>query len=410
MDDDLHFMRMAIDQAQLAHDAGEIPVGAVVVKDGRVLGAGRNAPIGTRDPSAHAEIMALRAAAAVLGNYRLDGCDLYVTLEPCAMCAGAMLHARVRRVVFGAADPKTGAAGSVLNLFGNAGLNHQTHVRGGVLAPYCASLLHDFFVAKRAKKALSAVPLRDDALRTPDRRFDGLPDYPWAPHYVTDLPSLGGLRMHYLDEGGSASKGSILCLHGYPTWSFLFRKMVPGLLAAGYRVVVPDLVGFGKSDKPKKPGFHTFAFHRDTLLELIQGLDLHNVIALGQGEGSFLAAAMAQALPDRVRSAVLLRSPYVAMPTRASSALHAGAVVAAQVPHLSDAEYAGYQAPFVDAGYCAALKALQSTAKHDWLVMLEHAVALPFLHLSSTTSAEVGDFLPEAGEEAVQKLLAHLKA
>ena len=93
MDDDLHFMRMAIDQAQLAHDAGEIPVGAVVVKDGRVLGAGRNAPIGTRDPSAHAEIMALRAAAAVLGNYRLDGCDLYVTLEPCAMCAGAMLHA-----------------------------------------------------------------------------------------------------------------------------------------------------------------------------------------------------------------------------------------------------------------------------------------------------------------------------
>src|SRR6478609_3328341 len=116
-------MRMAIEQAQLAGAKGEVPVGAVVVKDGLVLSVGRNAPIGTHDPSAHAEIVALRAAAAVQGNYRLDGCDLYVTLEPCAMCAGAMLHARIRRVVFGATDPKTGAAGSVVNLFANNELN-----------------------------------------------------------------------------------------------------------------------------------------------------------------------------------------------------------------------------------------------------------------------------------------------
>jgi len=111
---DLQFMALALQQAHLAGQAGEVPVGAVVVRHGQVIGVGHNAPIGGHDPSAHAEIMALRAAAAALGNYRLDGCELFVTLEPCAMCSGAMLHARLQRVVYGAADPKTGAAGSVL--------------------------------------------------------------------------------------------------------------------------------------------------------------------------------------------------------------------------------------------------------------------------------------------------------
>src|SRR3990172_6657611 len=138
-------MQLALAQAALAGAAGEVPVGAVVVRDGVVIACGHNAPIANHDPSAHAEMQALRAAARVLGNYRLPECELFVTLEPCAMCAGAMLHARLKRVVFGASDPKTGAAGSVIDLFAQAKLNHQTAVQGGVLAPSCAAVLQDFF-------------------------------------------------------------------------------------------------------------------------------------------------------------------------------------------------------------------------------------------------------------------------
>ena len=143
------FMLQALAQARLAADAGEVPVGAVVVKDGLVIARGYNQPIGRHDPTAHAEIVALRAAAAVLGNYRLPGCELYVTLEPCVMCSGAMLHARLARVVFGASDPKTGACGSVLDLFAQQQLNHQTGIVGGMLAEECAGLLKSFFGARR---------------------------------------------------------------------------------------------------------------------------------------------------------------------------------------------------------------------------------------------------------------------
>ena len=142
---DESFMRQALAQAQLAAAAGEVPVGAVVVCNGQVIATGQNAPIGAHDPTAHAEIIALRAAAAALGNYRLPECELYVTLEPCAMCSGAMLHARLMRVVFGAPDPKTGAAGSVLNLFAQTQLNHQTALRGGVLAGDAAAALKNVF-------------------------------------------------------------------------------------------------------------------------------------------------------------------------------------------------------------------------------------------------------------------------
>jgi tRNA(adenine34) deaminase len=144
------FMRQAIDQAHNAWALGEVPVGALLVRDGVVIATGFNQPIGTHDPTAHAEIMALRAAATILGNYRLPGCDLYVTLEPCAMCAGAMIHARLARVIFGASDPKTGACGSVVNLFEQEKLNHHTSVIGGVLAEDCAGLLKEFFAERRA--------------------------------------------------------------------------------------------------------------------------------------------------------------------------------------------------------------------------------------------------------------------
>ncbi len=152
---DEFFMREALQLARQAWDAGEVPVGAVVVLDGVIVGHGFNAPILRHDPSAHAEMMALRDAAQRLGNYRLPGVSLYVTLEPCAMCAGAIMHARVARVVFGAVDLKTGAAGSVLNLFAEARLNHHTGVTGGVLAAECGIMLSDFFAARRqaAKQA-----------------------------------------------------------------------------------------------------------------------------------------------------------------------------------------------------------------------------------------------------------------
>jgi tRNA(adenine34) deaminase len=149
--EDEAFMRAALEQAREAQVAGKVPVGAVVVKDGEIIAAGFNAPIGCHDPSAHAEMQALRAAAKALSNYRLPGCELYVTLEPCAMCVGAMLHARIARLVYGAADPKTGACGSVINLFAEPRLNHHASLTAGVLGEECAALLRDFFAAKRAR-------------------------------------------------------------------------------------------------------------------------------------------------------------------------------------------------------------------------------------------------------------------
>ena len=146
---DRQFMQQALSQAKLAAAAGEVPVGAVLVRDGQVISTGFNRPITNSDPSAHAEMMALRAAAQSESNYRLPGTTLYVTLEPCTMCAGAMLHARVDRVVFGAADPKTGAAGSVLNVFSEKQINHQTQVEGGIMSEECGQVLRDFFKERR---------------------------------------------------------------------------------------------------------------------------------------------------------------------------------------------------------------------------------------------------------------------
>lgn len=149
--DDEQFMGLALDLAREAGALGEVPVGALVVFDGAVVGRGCNQPVSRHDPTAHAEIMALRDAATRLGNYRLPGCTLYVTLEPCAMCAGAIMHARIGRVVFGARDPKTGAAGSVVDLFAEARLNHHAAIVGGVRAEQCGSLLSGFFAARRGR-------------------------------------------------------------------------------------------------------------------------------------------------------------------------------------------------------------------------------------------------------------------
>jgi tRNA(adenine34) deaminase len=294
--DDQTFMQMALRLGAEAAAAGEVPVGAVVVKDGVVIGSGCNSPIQSCDPTAHAEVQALRTAARTLGNYRLDDCTLYVTLEPCAMCCGAALHSRLKRVVFGAAEPKTGCAGSVQNLFANAQLNHQTQVEGGVQ-------LQAFFKDKRAQQRQDAAPLREDALRTPEHCFGALVDYPWAPHYVSDLPSLAGLRLHYLDLGRADSPQVYLFLHPIPGWSFSWRAQIAVWLEQGVRVVAPDLIGFGKSDKPKRADFHQPDWHLRCLQELLERLDLRNLVVLLpdathpllQG----LAAAVAKAEPGR---------------------------------------------------------------------------------------------------------------
>ncbi len=156
---DLDYMEIALHLAQQAALQGEVPVGAIVVKDGLIIGRGSNTPIGLHDPTAHAEMMAMREAAAYLGNYRLVDCTLYVTLEPCAMCSGAMLHARIAKLVFGASDPKTGACGSVINLMNEPKLNHHAEVLGGVLALECGAVLSDFFKSRRASKSALQKPI-----------------------------------------------------------------------------------------------------------------------------------------------------------------------------------------------------------------------------------------------------------
>lgn len=149
---DIEFMQQALALASIAASNGEVPVAAIVVKDGEIIGRGSNAPISLQDPTAHAEIQALRQAATYSGNYRLVDCTLYVTIEPCAMCAGAIQHARIARLVYGANDAKTGACGSVINLMAEPKLNHHCDVISGVLATECGALLKDFFKQRRLKK------------------------------------------------------------------------------------------------------------------------------------------------------------------------------------------------------------------------------------------------------------------
>jgi len=369
--DDEHFMQLALAQAKLAQDLGEVPVGAVVVHHGKVVAAAHNAPISSSDPTAHAEVLALRSAAKHLDNYRLDDCTLYVTLEPCAMCCGAIAHARLARLVYGATEPKTGAVTSVTRLFDLPGM-HAPALKGGVMAEACGELIQSFFREKRIMQQLDKphTPLRDDALRTPDGAFADLPGYPWSPTYVSDLPSLDGLRMHCLDLGPKDAAITWLCLHGNPAWSYLYRKMIPVFLAAGQRVVAPDMPGFGRSDKPKKTHQHQFEWHRHVLLELIEHLDLQHVVLVVQDWGGILGLTLPMAQPERYQG-LLAMNTTLATGTQPLSAgfvawrqmcndkplFDVGRLMGRGNPHLSAAECAAYQAPFPDAGHRAALRA-----------------------------------------------------
>jgi tRNA(adenine34) deaminase len=431
---DADFMQLALAQAAQAGAAGEVPVGAVLVHQGQVVATGRNAPIGGNDPTAHAEMAALRGAAQALGNYRLDDCELFVTLEPCAMCSGAMLHARLKRVVFGAPDPKTGAAGSVINLFANPQLNHQTLLHGGVLADECGAMLQAFFQQRRGVQRQETKmnhPLRDDALRTPDSAFDGLPGYPWLPNYISDLPALGGLRMHYLDEAGQGGEGgsgglTFLCLHGNPAWSYLYRKMMPAFLAAGHRVVAPDLIGFGKSDKPKKDSFHSFSAHRQMLLALVERLDLKNVVLVVQDWGGLLGLTLPMAAPQRYRGLLVMNTALGTGDVPLSPGFMAWREMCAKNPdfdvarlfargnpQMSAEECAAYNAPFPDKGHRAALRAFPAMVPEfedsDGAAISREARSFWRERWSGQTLMAIGAQDPVLGEPVMRGLQALIR-
>lgn len=340
MTTDADWMRLALAEARAAGERGEVPVGAVLVKEGVRIATGHNAPVTLHDPTAHAEIRALRAGALALGNYRLDGCTLYVTLEPCAMCAGAILQARLDRVVFGAAEPKSGAAGSVLDLFAQPLLNHRTRVDHGVLAEECAGLLQSFFRQRREQARRAAQPLRDDALRTPEARFDGLSGFGFASHWISDLPAQRGWRMHYLDEGPADVAGTVLCLHAPGQWSYFFRHLMrePGL-----RWLAPDLIGFGRSDKPKRAEVHALAWHAQVMVEWLDRLRVDQATLAPAAGASALAGLLRARAPDRF-------ARIVGVPDSGID----------DDPGLRRA----WAAPFPDRGHEAAIRALGGIGPH----------------------------------------------
>jgi len=420
-------MRLALAQARAAAALGEVPVGAVVVHQGRVIASAHNRPVSANDPTAHAEIVALRQAARLLGNYRLDGCTLYVTLEPCTMCAGAMVHARLARVVWGAADPKAGADGSVLSVLGDARINHHTEREGGVLAAECAALLSGFFRQRREEQRLNATPLREDALRTPDHCFEALPDYPWAPHYVSDLPALDGLRMHYLDEGPRDAPITWLCLHGNPAWSYLYRKMIPIFVAEGHRVVAPDMIGFGKSDKLKKDGAHRFGWHRETLLQLIERLDLQRVVLVVQDWGGLLGLTLPMEQPARYQGLLVMNTTLATGEVPLSPGFLAWREMCAKNPEfdvarlfargnpqMSPDECAAYNAPFPDKGYRAALRAfppmVPEHADSEGAEVSRRARDFWRLQWSGLSMMAIGEQDPVLGRDVMEALRKEIRA
>ena len=213
-------------------------------------------------------------------------------------------------------------------------------------------------------------PLRDDALRPPDQRFDGLPGYPWAHRYLNDLPALDGLRMHYLDEGPRDAPRTWLCLHGNPAWSYLYRKMIPVFLAAGDRVVAPDMPGFGKSDQPKKDSKHSFSWHRQVLLEFVERLDLKDIALVVQDWGGLLGLTLPMAAPLRYTALLAMNTMLATGEAPLSPGFLAWRAMCAKNPdfdvarlfsrgnpHLGATECAAYMAPYPDSGHRAALRA-----------------------------------------------------
>jgi tRNA(adenine34) deaminase len=282
-------MQQALELAQLASCHNEVPVGAVIVKNGEVIAKGFNLCIQNSDPTAHAEIVAIRQATALLQNYRLEDCELYVTLEPCCMCAGAILNSRIKRVVYGASDLKAGAAGSVIDLFENPTFNHQTAITKGVLNEESVTLLQNFFQEKRLvqSKVAQSTKLREDFLRLPTTLYTEFIDKNQLAnfsHFDHQLSSLNGARLHYLDSGITNSQPdlhgqkSILILPGLMQASDCLLEIFHYYKNLGIRVLLIDLIGMGFSDKPKKLKHESFKamenFHLQYLDELLRHLKI----------------------------------------------------------------------------------------------------------------------------------------
>ncbi|RAN40462.1 haloalkane dehalogenase [Hyphomonas sp. GM-8P] len=207
-----------------------------------------------------------------------------------------------------------------------------------------------------------------EALRTPDDRFEGLPGWPYPPHYVDDLPGYEGLRVHYVDEGPQNAVRTYLCLHGQPTWSYLYRKMIPDFLDSGARVIAPDWLGFGRSDKPVADDVYTFHFHRDMMLALIERLDLQQVTLVCQDWGGLLGLTLPPDMPDRFERLIVMNTTLAtgSSPSQGFNAWKAysasqpdmdiAALMKRGTPVLSDAEAAAYGAPFPDAAYKAGVR------------------------------------------------------
>lgn len=292
-------MRLALAQAKLAADVGEVPVGAVVIAaDGAVLGQAHNRTISNCDPSAHAEILALRQAAAAIQNYRLENCTVYITLEPCAMCAAAMLHARIARVVYAVADAKTGAAGSVLNLFTQPQLNHhttiellkQTSPEAQQLQRDCTQQLQQFFSQRRNTQRQQRhnpqhAPLRDDALRPPPQHFAAIPQIAalqtYSQWHLAPDGNKPAWRMHYWDtDTHHTNKPTAILLHGYSSYCLLWAEVIPQLQQHGWRVLAPDILGFGHSDKPKKAAQHNPTWHNRIMHTWLDAINISQATKL----------------------------------------------------------------------------------------------------------------------------------
>lgn len=350
-------MQLALEQAYVAEKLGEIPVGAVVLLDGKVVGTGYNQTISESDPTAHAEVVAIRAAAKLLGNYRLDKCTLYVTLEPCTMCMGAIFHSRIAKVYFGAFDPKTGACGSVLNLPSDHRINHHCQVVGGVSQTQCGLQLSGYFERLRASKSLTRVPLREDALRLPHGALSsymgGVKSQP-----VDDLKAANGLRIQIWQNPASTSnpKNLVLCLHGATSWSYIYRAVLTADIPARTMVLALDFPGHGGSDKTKKGGEFEVANQLSIVNDLLVRFTASTIHLLGQDTGCELAVRLAAGNPGRI-SGMTLFNP-VCMDSKPS--LNRGAAIRSRqqfIAALQDqcernmADIDALSAPYPDAGH-----------------------------------------------------------
>jgi tRNA(adenine34) deaminase len=387
---DTFFLQQALQQALAAAQLGEVPVGAVVVSpSGKVLGQACNRTISDRDPCAHAEILALRAAAQTVGNHRLEGCTLYVTLEPCAMCSGALLHARIARAVYAVPDPKTGAAGSVLDLFAHSTMNHQTRceaytpkdIDGHALQEACAEVLRGFFRERRMvhhdlRRNPGHAPLREDALRPPEKHFshfDALEALrPWSEFVLLsdpeEAPGSTPWRMHVIDTApGDCNRPVVLLLHGYASYSLLWTGLIPRLHTAGWRVLAPDLPGHGKSDMPKKIQRHHPAWHAALLLQWLQQAHFSrhaNRAVILHDSAALLLPALAAGFPEMFPAqAIHLRPEESAAAWRQHCQQRTTFDLDAHwALNAVEAASGAWSAPWPDAGHRAALQWAQWAA------------------------------------------------